>query len=111
MNCSIRSENGIDILELSGEIDLQYSPDLRESLLQSLQAGKGLLIDLGQVSYIDSSGIASLVEGLQAAKDAGLPYGLMGVHGPAAQVLTLTRLDQVFAQYGSLDEFKAAHPA
>lgn len=108
MNCSIRSEDGIDILELSGEIDLQYSPVLRERVLRSLEDGKALLIDLGQVSYIDSSGIASLVEGLQVAKNAGLPYGLMGVSGPAAQVLTLTRLDQVFAQYRSLAEFKAA---
>src|SRR5690554_4899169 len=106
MKCNLRSENGIDILELSGEIDLQYSPTLRENILGSLKRQQAFLIDLGEVSYIDSSGIASLVEGLQTAKKASLPYGLMHVSKAASQVLSLTRLDQVFAMYGSLDEFR-----
>lgn len=107
MKCKLRSENDIDILELSGEIDLQYSPTLREKILDSLERKRALLIDLDKVSYIDSSGIASLVEGLQTAKKARLPYALMRVSKPASQVLSLTRLDRVFATYGSVADFKA----
>lgn len=106
MKCTLRSENDIDILELSGEIDLQHSPTLREKILASLKKKRALLIDLGKVSYIDSSGIASLVEGLQTARKAQLPYGLMHVSKAASQVLSLTRLDQVFAMYSSLDDFR-----
>lgn len=107
MKSSIRSENHFDVLELSGEIDLHYSPELREQILSSLKDGRPLLIDMANVSYIDSSGIASLVEGFQTAKSAKLGYGLLKISDPALQVLKLTRLDRVFALYDSQDSFKA----
>lgn len=68
MKSSITQQNNFDVLKLEGEIDLHYSPKVREQILATLKAGKPLLIDLAAVSYIDSSGIASLVEGFQTAK-------------------------------------------
>jgi anti-sigma B factor antagonist len=106
MECSIKSQTGYDLLSVSGEVDLQYSPQLREKILASLKAGQPVLIDLGGVAYIDSSGIASLVEGFQTAKSAKLEYGLMNVSQNAMQVLTLTRLDKVFQIVGSTSEFE-----
>ncbi|MDR2212862.1 MAG: STAS domain-containing protein [Pseudomonadales bacterium] len=111
MQANTTSEANYDLLTLSGEVDLHYSPQLRESILGSLKAGKPLLVDMGQINYIDSSGIASLVEGFQAAKSAKLGYGLLNVSGPAMQVLTLTRLDKIFAIYTSADQFAATLPA
>ena len=64
--------------------------------------------DLGGVSYIDSSGIASLVEGFQTAKSAKLEYGLLNISKTAMQVLTLTRLDKVFQLYTSAADFEKA---
>jgi anti-sigma B factor antagonist len=106
MECSIKSEAGYDLLRVDGEVDLQYSPQLREKILASLKAGNPLLIDLGGVGYIDSSGIASLVEGFQTAKSAGLEYGLLNLSKNAMQVLTLTRLDKIFQIYSSAAEFR-----
>ncbi|HTR00288.1 MAG TPA: STAS domain-containing protein [Candidatus Acidoferrum sp.] len=106
MECNLKSEAGFDLLELAGEVDLHFSPKLRETVLASLKNGKPLLIDMGKVSYIDSSGIASLVEGFQAAKTAKLQYGLLDISKTAMQVLTLTRLDKIFELYTSLDQFK-----
>lgn len=106
MECSIKSEQGYDLLRVSGEVDLQYSPQLREKILATLKAGKPLLIDLAGVSYIDSSGIASLVEGFQTAKSAKLGYGLLDISKTALQVLTLTRLDRIFQLYTSAADFK-----
>jgi anti-sigma B factor antagonist len=106
MECSIKSEGGYDLLSVSGEVDLQYSPQLREKILASLKAGNPLLIDLAGVSYIDSSGIASLVEGFQTAKSAKLEYGLMNLSKTAMQVLALTRLDKIFQLYPSAAEFQ-----
>lgn len=107
MQCNLRSENDYDVLELGGEIDLHYSPDLREHILASLKEGRPLLIDMEKVSYIDSSGIASLVEGFQTAKSAKLAYGLLKISDPALQVLTLTRLDRVFTLYDNAEQFHA----
>ena len=106
MNINLRSEGHFDVLELKGEIDLHFSPQLREHILASLKNGQPLLIDMANVSYIDSSGIASLVEGFQTAKSSNLHYGLLSISDPALQVLTLTRLDKVFSLYDDIDEFQ-----
>ena len=106
MKINLRSEGNFDVLELNGEIDLHFSPQLREHILASLKNGKALLIDMANVSYIDSSGIASLVEGFQTAKSSNLHYGLLSISDPALQVLTLTRLDQVFSLYDDITDFQ-----
>jgi anti-sigma B factor antagonist len=96
-----------DLLKVAGEVDMHYSPQVREQILASLKAGRPLLIDLSGVSYIDSSGIASLVEGFQTAKTAKLHFGLLNISNTALQVLTLTRLDKIFALYDSVEKFRS----
>lgn len=59
MKSNLRSEINYDVLNISGEIDLHHSPKLREEILGSLKGRKSLLINMEEVSYIDSSGIAS----------------------------------------------------
>lgn len=81
---------------LSGEIDLQRSPFARRALLAQLELGHSLIVDLGEVQYMDSSGIASLVEAYQVARDARLRFALARVGEPVMQVLSLARLDKVF---------------
>jgi len=107
MELTLKSETGFDLLALSGEVDMHFSPKLREKILGTLKDGKPLLIDMAQVSYIDSSGIASLVEGFQTPKSSKLPYGLLNISTTALQVLTLTRLDKIFNLYSSAEQFKA----
>jgi anti-sigma B factor antagonist len=107
MKSSLVSMNTFDLLKLAGEVDLHYSPKVREQILASLKDGRPLLIDLAEVSYIDSSGIASLVEGFQTAKTAKLRYGLLNISDTVLQVLTLTRLDKIFSLYTSMDTFRS----
>ena len=92
------------ILSLSGEIDLNESPEVRKQILKLLKKNINLLIDLSDVEYIDSSGVASLVEGLQVARSNNLIFSLVGVSESAMQVLQLARLDTVFTTYASVDE-------
>jgi anti-sigma B factor antagonist len=106
MNSSIKSAASYDLLQLSGEVDLHCSPKLREAIMGVLEGGSPLLIDMAKVSYIDSSAIASLVEGFQTAKVSKLPYGLLNINGTAMQVLTLTRLDKLFSLYSSAEQFQ-----
>ena len=107
MKSKLNAESNYDVLEISGEVDLHYSPELREMILASIKDGKSLLIDMENISYIDSSGIASLVEGFQVAKKGNLEFGLLNISDPAKQVLTLTRLDRVFTLYVSIDQFQS----
>jgi anti-sigma B factor antagonist len=93
---STRSAGEITIVDLVGHIDLGSSPALRKTLLDSLSATRHMAINLGGVSYIDSSGIASLVEVLKEARNAKKRLVLFGVGGAVLQVLQLTRLTGVF---------------
>lgn len=106
MNINTQEGEGYTIVGLEGDVDLSCSPDARKSILDVLHANKNLLIDLGKVSYIDSSGVASLVEGFQTAKKQSLKFGLVGVSDAAMSVLKLARLDKVFPIYDSLEEYE-----
>ncbi|MFN0002107.1 MAG: STAS domain-containing protein [Pseudohongiellaceae bacterium] len=110
MESSIKSLSGYDILQLSGEVDLHDSPKLREKILGSMKNGNPLLIDMAMVSYIDTAGIASLVEGLQSAKSAKLSFGLLNISVATLQVLTMTRLDKIFSLYTTPEQFKQQLP-
>ena len=107
MNINTREESGFTVIELEGDIDLSCSPDARKSILDVLHEDTNLLVDLGNVTYIDSSGVASLVEGYQTAKKQSLKFGLVGVSEAAMSVLKLARLDKVFPIYTSIDEYTA----
>jgi anti-sigma B factor antagonist len=63
-----------------------------------------VLVDLSAVDYIDSSGIASLVEAFQKAKKAGTGFALASPNPAALRVLELARLDRVFRIFATLEE-------
>jgi anti-sigma B factor antagonist len=89
---------------LSGDVDMHSSPGARAAILDALKTGRGLLVDLSAVSYMDSSGVASLVEGYQSARKLGLRFGLVAVSSPVMSVLKLARLDTVFPLHASAGE-------
>lgn len=104
MTGNVKRECGYAIVCLDGEIDLHSSPEARKLILACLQEGNPTLVDLGSVAYIDSSGVASLVEGFQLARQRQLDFGLVGVSPAALNVLRLARLDKVFPIYASVQE-------
>jgi len=108
MTDSIREEQGRLVVELDGEIDLDRAPQVRRLLLDGIKHGKDLLVDLSQVNYIDSSGIASLVEALQNASKGGISLGLVAVSPEALRVFQLARLDKVFAIHADMESALAA---
>jgi anti-sigma B factor antagonist len=66
--------------------------------------GQDVFVDLSSVSYIDSSGVASLVEAFQASKQKGAQFALVAVNVAALRVLELARLDKVFTIHETLPE-------
>jgi anti-sigma B factor antagonist len=96
MDLRLERRDGAAIAALQGEIDLQEAPALRRALLDCLQEKTDMIVDMGGVSYIDSSGIACLVEAFQAARKVGSFFALAAVSPGAMRVLELARLDAVF---------------
>lgn len=93
-----QTRNGI--LALEGEVDLHRAAEIRE-LLAPLVAQKTprLLIDLTKVSYIDSSGLALLIETLQNVQAHGGTFALFGLGDSIRTIFHVACLDQVFKIY------------
>lgn len=104
MKYAERDQGPYRVIALSGEVDMYDSPNARKQILKALKDRNHVLVDLSEVEYIDSSGIASLVEGYQLARKQSLQFGLVGVSEAALRVLQLARLDQVFPIHASVDE-------
>jgi anti-sigma B factor antagonist len=104
MEHGIREEGGAVIASFVGDVDLEHSPKAREVLLQCVERGSNVLVDLSGVSYIDSSGVASLVEAFQVAKKKGTGFALVAVNASALRVLHLARLDKVFKIHDTLED-------
>ena len=104
MSYAVEDRDEYSVVYLTGEVDLSCSPSARKTILACLQNNTNLLVDMSSVSYIDSSGVASLVEGYQLSRNLQLDFALVGVSAAAMNVLRLARLDHVFPIYTSLDE-------
>ncbi len=96
MSNQVTETQGKLIVSLQGEVDLEHAPTVRRLLLDCVRRKKDILVELAGVAYIDSSGIASLIEALQAARAQGTALALVAVSAQAMRVLQLARLDQVF---------------
>jgi anti-sigma B factor antagonist len=96
MGASTRIEKGTTIVDVVGQIDLANSPALRKTLLESLKGADRVAVNLIAVKYIDSSGIASLLEVLKEARQSKKRLVLFGLTAAVSQVLQLTRLTGVF---------------
>lgn len=103
MEHQIRREGTHHIVSLNGEVDLESSPKARQVLLDVVGREKKVLVDLSGVTYMDSSGIASLVEAYQCAKKQGAEFSLIRVNPAALRVLHLARLDKVFIIHENLE--------
>jgi anti-sigma B factor antagonist len=110
MQISIRRVDNTAIVDVSGDIDLASSPEVRKALLHEVRNNRRprVVMNLSEVRYIDSSGVASLVEGLKASRDMGSRFILVGLSGPAREVLQLSRLVKVFEIYDTEGEALAA---
>ena len=106
MQISARRNDRTTIFDLSGDIDFANSPEVRQSLLREIRESRvpRVIVNLSSVHYIDSSGVASLVEGLKASRDVGSRFILFGLSTAAREVLQLSRLLKVFEIYDSEEE-------
>lgn len=88
---------GVFVVALEGDLDMSTSPELRNTLLPIFQRGAShVVIDLSEVPYIDSSGIATFVEGLQFSLKGDVRFTLAGARASVESIFDLARLKDVF---------------
>jgi anti-sigma B factor antagonist len=98
MEVKTRKVGVASVIDLKGQIDLSSSSKMRTAVLEAIKAEGALrvAVNLTEVSYIDSSGIATLVEGLQLARARSCHFVIFGLQQAPREVLELARLDKVF---------------
>ena len=96
MKTATREQTGTTIIDVTGDIDMGTSPGLRKTLLESLKKTPRLVVNMREVRYVDSSGIASLVEVLKEARNRNKRLVLFGLNADVREVLQLTRLARIF---------------
>jgi len=103
------TDQGVATLVIEGEIDLACSPDLR-AILHAYAKKKvpALLLDFQGVSYVDSSGLATLIEYVRLAQPYGGKFGLAHVSERVRTIFDLVRLTEFFPIFPTLDEARAA---
>jgi anti-sigma B factor antagonist len=109
MEISERTEQNIPIVALTGDIDLESSPKLRDFLKpKSTQKTPKLLLDFTGVNYIDSSGLATLIEYFQASQAYGGKMALAALSPRVKNVFEIVRLEQIFSLHPDVPAALAA---
>ena len=107
----VRSEPLADGLALvpEGDIDLSRSPEMRKRIKEALDGRpKRLVLDLGRVNYMDSSGVATLVEALQRSRTIGCTLVICGMQPKVRSIFEIARLVSVFKIVASRAEAETA---
>lgn len=100
MEVHVRNHERAATIEVQGEVDLYTSPRMREAIVR-MASGKTplVVVDLSAVKYMDSSGVATLVEGLQLSRGYGGVFRLAGLGGAVREVFKFAKLEKVFEIY------------
>ena len=108
MQIEIVQRNGATVVRPAGaRVDLQVAADFRAALLEAIEGGHHhLVVDMGGVLFVDSSGLGALVSALKTLKliKGNGDIRLANVQPPVQALLELIRLHRVFANYPSVDQ-------
>lgn len=94
----IERRGGSTILSPRGDVDMSRAPSFREHVRVAQQAKpKRVVIDMGEVDYMDSSGLATLVEAMRNGKGLGVELVLCGLNPKVRAIFEIARLHQFFS--------------
>ena len=102
---SDRPTDSVAVIALSGEVDIYTAPRFKERMLELLDSGvANLVVDLSEVTFIDSTALGVLIGGVRRVNSAGGAMALVVVSRPVERVLSITGLDRVFTIHSTRDE-------
>ena len=100
------------VVRVAGRLNAASSPEAKARLKELAgQGSKHLLLDLSELSFIDSSGLSALVAGYKAAVEAGGSLKLACLVPQVREVFSLTHLDRVFETFPDLAAALSSFPA
>jgi anti-sigma B factor antagonist len=92
------------VLEVGGEVDVYTAPRLRERLIELVDGGaRDVVVDLGRVDFLDSTGLGVLVGALKRLRAANGTFSLVCAKEPLLKIFRITALDQVFPIHPSVE--------
>lgn len=92
----------VAILTLSGRFDAYKTSPVIEWLETTVRQSSRIVVDLANVSFVDSSGLAALVQGMKRCRQRGGDLRLCQLQQPVSVIFQLTRLDNTFEIYPTL---------
>ena len=95
-----------EVLHFDGEVNMSNSTTLKKQIFNIISDKKSILLDMTKLNFIDSSGIATLIEGLHKAQSLGLKFVIVGASNLPLKMLELSQLDKVFTLFSSIQEVK-----
>ena len=95
-----------EVFHLVGEININNSALMKSELLKIIDNQKSILLDFTKLNFIDSSGIATLIESFNITADSGLKLAIVGANNLPLKMLELTQLDKVFTLFDSIQDVK-----
>lgn len=106
---SERTEDGIAIITVAGELDLYTAPRLKEQLLSIIEEGVlKIAVDMTGIHFIDSSALGVLIGGVKRLKPKGGSLVLVSVDENVNWIFQITGLNSVFDLYNTKDAALAA---
>ena len=108
MKMEVSSQGRLKVIKVSGSLSSAYSPQLRETIKEAFKSKiRGVVVDLSGVGYMDSSGLATLVEGVQLAEERKSKFVLAGLIQERVQhLLEITRLNNLFERFETVETAK-----
>src|SRR5215510_10398394 len=113
MNIAERVVEGVSVLDLSGKIVLgEGDMQIKERIKDLLADGqRRILLNLGDVSYIDSAGLGAMISSYTTTKREGGQLKLVSLTKRVQDLLTITKLITVFDTYDAESEAFASYSA
>jgi anti-sigma B factor antagonist len=103
------AQDGIEVIDVQGEIDMYTAPRLRELLIDLVSKGSyQLVVNFDKVGFLDSTGLGVLVEGLKRVRARDGSLDLVCAQQRILKILKITGLTEVFGIYATVDQAIAA---
>jgi anti-sigma B factor antagonist len=99
LQISVDTDRESTVIHLRGRISIETSPDLRlrlHAMLRGQDPPAAVAIDLAEVLYMDTSGLATLIEALKIARIGGITMRLQGLQGRLLHLFEVTGIGSLF---------------
>ncbi|HUV06027.1 MAG TPA: STAS domain-containing protein [Armatimonadota bacterium] len=109
LETAVKKVSGIPVVKVAGEIDVYTAPEFKSAINEAISSGAAdQVIDLADVSYMDSSGFGILLGAAKRVRPKGGSISLVGCSETIQRMLRITGLDTIFGMFANLDDAVAA---